>query len=186
MRDALSRAAALGLDAALFSSSAATTDQPAGLLNGVTPVTASSASVLMDAMLSDLSALAGSVARVAGTSGIVFVAAPEQAVAIAVGAPTFQFPVLATSTLPKGTAICVASNAIVSASDPLPTIEAGREIAWHRESGTPAEIVSGSGTVASPVMSSFQTDVVGLRLRLPLSWAVRAPAAVAFTQNVIW
>lgn len=185
MRDALSQAAALALDGALFSSFAGSPDQPPGLLAGATPLTPSSASVLSDAMLADLSALAGTVARVAGGGGVVFIAAPEQAVAISIGAPMFQYPVLSTAALPKGTVAAVAASALVSASEPLPMIDASREATVHRDSA-PSEIVTSSGVISAPTMSVYQTDAVAVRLRLPLAWAVRAPGAIAWASNVIW
>jgi len=36
------------------------------------------------------------------------------------------------------------------------------------------------------VRAMFQTDCLGLRLRWPITWAVRDPRGIAFMQNVLW
>ena len=45
--------------------------------------------------------------------------------------------------------------------------------------GTPA-------TVAAPARSYFQTDSVGLKMRLGCSWVLRTTGAVAWVENVVW
>ena len=42
-------------------------------------------------------------------------------------------------------------------------------------------IVDDAGVLAVPVRSSWQTDSVGLKFRLPVSWALRAPAVAWLT-----
>jgi hypothetical protein len=46
--------------------------------------------------------------------------------------------------------------------------------------------VTSGGTVATPVGSMFQTDSVALKLRWPISWALRTSNAVAWIANVNW
>jgi hypothetical protein len=181
----LVEAAALGVDAVLFSANAGTADAPAGLLNGVSPVTASTATVLSDAMAQDLANIGAAVARVAGKN-VAFIAAPEQALAIALFAPMFAYPVLATKALAKGTVIAVATSALVSAFDPVPAIEASREATVHWDDSAPAEIVGSGGAVAQPVGTVFQSDSVLLRMRMLAAWALRSTNAIAFVQNVVW
>jgi hypothetical protein len=40
--------------------------------------------------------------------------------------------------------------------------------------------------MASPLRSYFQTDSVGLRLKWPLSWAVRDSRGVAYLTGANW
>jgi hypothetical protein len=184
LRTQLANAAALGLDSAMFSTAAGTADQPAGLLNGVSATTASSASVLTDAMLSDLSTLGGAVARVAG-GNVCYIAAPEQSIAIGINIPDFGYPVLPTSALPKGTVIAIAPAAFASAFDPMPSVDASIEAEAHMET-VPGEIVTAAGTIAAPIASVFQTDRILLRMRMPVAWTMRATGAIAWAQNVVW
>jgi hypothetical protein len=182
IRTALSEAASLGLDAALFSANAATPDAPAGLLNGITPITASTASPVTDAMTADLAALAGAIARVAG-SNIIFVTAPEQAIPIMFWSPEFPIPVLTSKALPKGTIIAVSSNALVSGYDPVPEIIASKQAELMMDTAPIDPLPLGT---AGPIISLFQGDKVALKLRMPLAWALRAPSAIAFVQSVVW
>lgn len=184
VRQCLIEAGVLGLDAALLSASAGTADAPAGLLNGVAALPASSATPPSDAMVSDLAALGGAVARVAGTN-ICFVMAPEQALAAHLYAPMLSYPVLASKALPAKTVIALASDALVSAFDPAPMIDVSRDMAAVM-SDAPGDIVSAGGVVGAPVASVFQTDKIALRMRLPCAWAVRASNAIAWMSATTW
>ena len=108
--------------------SAGSTDQPPGLLNGVTASTASSATNKIDAMTDDLATIIQKVARIAGAGAIVLVAAPEQAASIALRyLKPLDYPLLASAALPAGTVVAVAANVLASAFSGTPQIEANRE-----------------------------------------------------------
>jgi len=177
VRAALTESAAQGLDAVLFSASAATADQPAGLLNGITATTKSTQTIPSEAMVADLATLCGAIARVAG-SNIAIVAAPEQAVSIALRLPQLPYVVLASKALAAGSVIAVATNALVSAFENVPRIESSREVAQAADTAPVAD--------APATMSVFQTDNIALKLILPASWGLRAPGAIAFTTGVAW
>jgi HK97 family phage major capsid protein len=184
--DALTQAVAPALDAALFSNAAGVAGlKPPGLLNGITPLTPSTASVKSDAMIDDLSTLGGQVSAYAGNGNVAFVAAAKQAIAIGLQAENLSYPVLMTNALPVGTVVAVASPAIASVIEPTPRIDSSQDVAIHEETG-PAALVDGAGVMAKPIRSMYQTDSVALRLRLPVSWTVRAPGAIAWMQAVTW
>jgi hypothetical protein len=128
----------------------------------------------------DLAALAGSIARVAGGSGIVFVAAPEQAVAANLMLEQEAYPILASSALPAKTVIAIAAAALVSGFDPVPQIEASRQPALVMDT-SPGDI----GTLSS-TMTMFQTDRVALKMRMEAAWALRASNAIAYMTGVTW
>jgi hypothetical protein len=48
-----------------------------------------------------------------------------------------------------------------------------------------SELVTSGGVVGAPTVSSFQADLVALKLALPVSWGLRA-AGVSWMQNVNW
>jgi hypothetical protein len=175
----LIESAARGLDNALFSSGAGTADQPAGLLFGIAPTAASTSTILTDAMLVDLSTRGGAVARVAG-SNIVYICAPEQAIAISVSAPNFACPVLASAALPPKTVVAVAAAAIASAYDPAPMIEASREAELVMDSAA-GDLMTGGAT-----SSLNHTDRIALRMKLPVAWALRSSSALAWIQSAVW
>ena len=184
-RQALNDAMGPSLDRRLFDSNAAVADlRPAGLLFGKSALTPSADTDKVAAMIADLSALAAAVAPYAGNGGIVFVGAARQVTAATIGLLNFPYPLLASTTLPAGTVICVAVNALVSALGAAPTIDLTKA-ATLQMSDTPQAIATG-GTMAGPTIATFQDDVVGIRLRFPLSWALRNANAIAFMSAVTW
>jgi hypothetical protein len=87
--------------------------------------------------------------------------------------------------LAAGTVIAVAVNTLVTAIEGSPLIDASREVLVHEETA-PAAIVDGAGVVAKPVRSVYQTDSAALRMRWPISWALRDARGVAWMQSVQW
>jgi hypothetical protein len=131
-------------------------------------------------MVSDLAALAAAVAPVGGTQ-IAFVAAPGEALKIALRSTGSPPLVLASNGLAAKTVMAVALNALVVAIDPEPRFSVSKDAVYHAEDTAP-EPISG----ANPVRSLWQTDTVGLRLMLDISWALRAPGSVAWVAGVTW
>ena len=174
------------LDRRLFDSNAAVADlRPAGLLNGKTALTPSADTDKFSAMVADLSALAASVAPYAGNGGIVFVAAARQGVPISVGLfQRLDYPLLVSTSLASGTVVALALPALVSALGDAPQIDITKVASLHMDSA-PQQIATG-GTMPSPVTATFQSDKVGIRLRWPISWALRDPNAIAFMSAVTW
>jgi hypothetical protein len=183
IRASLVEGAAQGLDAALFNANAATADAPAGLLNGLAPLAPSTATPLGDAMAVDLALLGGSVARAAGAD-LIFVSAPEQSLAIALRSPSFDYPVLTSKTLTKGTVIAVAAPAIASAFDPTPLLDASREV--EVQMADPASAINDGSGMSAPVASMYQSDTVALRLRMDAAWILRASGGISFMNAVSW
>jgi hypothetical protein len=176
-----------GIDKVLFSANAAASDRPAGLLNGIAALTPSAAGGNKgETLVNDLQTLATAIAPVAGNGDIVLVASPDAAVALRLRLPTsVEWPVLTSSSLAARTVIAIAAAAVVSAVDGVPQIDAKQSVAIHYET-SPLPIVGSGGVVATPVGSTYQTDSVALRLRWPISWALRSSGAVAWMQNVNW
>jgi hypothetical protein len=177
------------LDAALFSTTAGTAAQPAGLLNGITPLTPSTGGTganKTDAMNDDLQAIAKALGPVAGNGNIVLAAAPAQAGALVTRlVRTPEWAIMMSSAIPDKTCIGIATAAVVSATDGVPAIEASSQTEIHFDT-QPAEIVDVGGVRASPVGSIFQTDEVALKLRWPISWALRDARGVAWMNSVTW
>jgi hypothetical protein len=186
VRMALTDACAAALDRELFSTTAASSTRPGGLLAGITPLTpAVGGGASGDAMITDVAALAAAIAPYAANSPIVLVTAVQQAVQIAFRVLQQESVVVLTSTaIPARTVIMLAPLALVSAIEGTPEITASKVGELHEETA-PAQIVVG-GVMARPLRSLYQTDTIGVRLRLPLSWRLRNSGAIAFMQNVNW
>jgi hypothetical protein len=169
------------IDKQLFSTTAAAADRPAGLLNGIaslTPTTGGGEA----ALIGDLKQLASSVAPVAGNSPIVIVGSPDVTAGLRLWlrqAP--EWPILTSASLAAKTLIAVAVNAVVSAVEGAPVIDASREAVFHSDTAPSDPVMTGT-----PVYSMYQKDSVALRLLWPITWCLRTPTAIAWMSSVTW
>jgi hypothetical protein len=188
LRAVLTESVAASLDATLLDAVAGDTTRPAGLRNGISVTAASAATPDDAAMFDDLSALVAVVQAVAAASPIIIVAAPKQAAAIKMRQPDFPFEVLTSSGLTSGTVVAIASNALASAIDAAPRIEVGDQAAIHLDNVTPLAIGSTGSppTVAAPVVSLWQADLISIRVIFEVSWALRSSVGLAWTESVTW
>jgi hypothetical protein len=183
MRQLLRESVAATLDATLFGTAAATSAKPAGLRVGVTPIATSAATDTHEAMVEDISALIAALAAAGGGTDPVIIAAPGQAAAIALRAA--NYPVLSTPVLPAGAVTAVDAAAFASAFGSDPRFDASVEATVHYNDAAPAQISTG-GTVASPVRSAFQQDLLVTKVTLDAAWTMRAPGLVQVVESVGW
>jgi hypothetical protein len=169
------------LDAAFFNANAAVaTVSPAGILNGVTPLTAATAG--SGAIVTDLANLMQALGPVSGNSEPLLIGAPKQISAIKsliIDPP----PLYISNTLPAGTVVAIVPAAIACAVG-TPLIEASSEVTLHMAAPA-ADLVTSPGVVAAPQRSLFQTDSSALRFLMDLTWSKRG-AGVAMVQNCNW
>jgi hypothetical protein len=182
----LGEAVQLKLDAEIFSTTAGSASRPAGLLNGVTPLTATAAG--SECMEKDVAQLVAALNTAGGGANPVFVCSPAQAATLKLRAsPKFDYPILASGALANGTIVAIEAGSFVSAFDPAPRIDASNTSALHMEDSSPAQLVSGAGpTVATPIRSLYQTVCTALKLILPCSWGMRATGHVQVVNSVNW
>jgi hypothetical protein len=138
LKDCRSRSAAL-IDAALFSTAAATTAAPAGLCHGIAALTGSASTDPAAAMMGDVAKVLGAVSTVAGNRLPVPVAAPARVTMLRLLTPSGlqSIAVLASSAIAAGDFLAIASNAIVSATDSVPENRSRAKPSFRR--WTPAQ-----------------------------------------------
>jgi hypothetical protein len=173
------------LDLEMFSTNAPSAASPGGILAGATSVTATSASAPW-AISSDIGALVDALARAGGGLEPVIIAAPGQAASLRMWRQEDFYDIYASVALPAGTVVAVESSSFVSGLDGMPEFSTATGAAIHMEDTTPADIVGATGTLAAPVKSLFQTDVLGLRMTLRAAWGLRNPAHVAIMTGTSW
>jgi hypothetical protein len=192
LRVLLTEAAGLAIDAAILSTTASSAAQSAGLLHGLTPLTAST-STGFDACGADLGNLVADIASRGGGSRAAFIAAPAQATAIrfwaggqfGVTPANDVLPVAASAALATGTVICIEPESFACS---LGDVQFGtaQGSTLHMEDTTPADITGSTGTLAQPVKSLYQTDLIGLKMSLlGADWCMRAPH-VSYITGVQW
>jgi hypothetical protein len=184
--NALSNAATKSIDAVAFGAAPADDRQPAGLLNNVVPLPAST-DTGQTAMAQDVGTLIGAMAT-AGVDpeGAVIIAAPRQAASLRLLAgPKFDYPILGTTGLVDGSIAAFAPAAIAAAFDGQPTIDASHSVAIHYEDAAPQHISTPPDTVAAPVRSAFQQNVIVIRVRAYATWS-SAPGGVQWIGGTNW
>lgn len=188
IRLAMTEAAALALDSAVFSAVAANDEHPGGLLAGVVPI-APAAGGGIGAMTADLKALVSAIAEAGGGANVWLFAHPAQALAIKLLAgAAFDLPVIPTAGLAEGTVVALEAGAVASGFTPLPEIEVAREATIHWEDSTPQPVSTpgAPNVVAAPLRSGWQEDTLALRCVQRGAWAVRASGVVQVVEAVTW
>jgi hypothetical protein len=181
VRQALVESCGPTVDSVLFSTAVATAAAPAGLRAGIAGLTPAGVGEKAQALVDDLQTLAAAVAPVAGNGNIILVASPDAAVALVLRLPqTVEWPVLTSSSLAARTVIAVAANAVVSAIEGAPSVEASTQptIVMDTVPGDP----DGSQTTTT----LFQSDKIALRLKWRISWALRDARGISWMTNVNW
>jgi Phage capsid family len=176
------------IDAAVLSTSAATSKQPAGLLYGLTPLTPAAGASAFDNCASDLGALMGDIASRNGGAHTVFAGNPAPAVTIRFYSGD-TFPVGSSAALPAKTVVAIEPSSFATIIG-APEFEVGTVATIHQEDTAPADIgsppgASGPNVVAAPVKSMFQVDAIALKMTLWGDWCMRAPH-VAYMDNIAW
>ncbi|MDX0775212.1 phage major capsid protein [Sinorhizobium medicae] len=178
MKQLLGDAIGSALEQQFFSATAGTTAAPPGILNGVT-ATAAGASFAEDARaLVDV---------IGDPADVVFVVAPGRLISLSaeMDLGAFAAPVLASSGVAADQLVAVDCDDLAVGLGGV-SHKVGIESTIHE--ANPALPISTPGTpatVASPMRSLWQTDVISLKSVLSVSWG-RAASGAAFIDNVAW
>ena len=207
IRQAMSDDTGIALDTYLIDNVAASAGvRPAGLLNGVTPITASAATPSTAAMVADLKALVAAITAAGGggRGPIAIIMNPAQALALGFAQTTtgdflfssveqaaskFGVRFIVSNTVTAGRVIAVDAADFATALGDVPRFAVSTEATLHEEDTTPLALgtgTQGSGVLAVPMRSLFQTDAVAIRMSLYVSWVMRRASMVQTIASVIW
>jgi hypothetical protein len=92
--------------------------------------------------------------------------------------------VLSSAQINPTTVIAIGVDGIASGYDGTPSIEASTTPAVHF--ADPASPINDVGGIASPVMSSFQQDLILLKLKMLCAWGVVQAGSVQFISGITW
>jgi HK97 family phage prohead protease len=203
IRQAMSDNTSIALDSFLIDAVAASATRPAGLLNGVTPLTATAAGTTTEKMIADLKQLKAAIIAAGGGRNIIFLINPAQGMAFDFALTTtgdFLFSgseeasakirgrFIESLTVPAGRVIAVDAADFATATGDTPRFNVSNEATLHMEDTTPLAIgTAGSpATVAAPTQSLFQTDCIAIRLSLYVTWQMRRTGMVQTIASVGW
>lgn len=176
--DVMIRSVGRTVDEVLFDANPGDAARPRGLRYGVAASTPSTATGPGEAFFQDLGTLAAAVGVVAGNSPIAYIVSPARAVGMRMRAGP-NVTVLASNAVINDV-LAVATAALASAVGSDPEIEGAKAATLHMDSAPQAV---GS---AGPARSLWQTDAVGLKVRWPVSWALRDPRGFAWMTPTGW
>ncbi|MCK1533154.1 MULTISPECIES: hypothetical protein [unclassified Bradyrhizobium] len=180
--------ASVSLDTSMFDTTAASTARPAGLLNGVTPITATAGGG-DEAMIADLQNLSDALTDAGGSGAYVFIANNKLATSAALRLRNPDaFTLWPSQTLPTGTIIGIDPSGFASGFGAEPEIKASTEATIQFEDTAPAAIgtVGTPNVIAAPTRSAFQQDLIVLRCLLDAAWTMRAPGLVQVINSASW
>jgi hypothetical protein len=206
LRQAIQEDTAIAIDSVLLDANPATAIRPAGILNGVTPMTPTTGGGF-NALVGDIKQVSG--ALLASTQGHVrnpcWLMNPQQLNSISLtampGYGAFPFkdevsrgqlqswPIIDSGTVPLGTVIALDAADFVSVGSEGPRFEISDQATLHMEDTAPLAIIggtTGTPTPAVPTRSLWQTDSMALRLILPMNWVVRRAGVVQVVPGVTW
>jgi HK97 family phage major capsid protein len=205
IRQAMSDDTSIALDSYLIDNVAFSAGvRPAGLLNGVTPITASILTPASAAMIADLKALVGALVAAGGGRSIAIIVNPLQALSLGlvqtttgdflfadkeqVGAKFLGARFIVSATCPAGRVIAVDAADFAVAQGDQPRFAVSTDATLHEEDTTPLALsATGSpNVVAAPMRSLFQTDAVAVRMSLYVSWVMRRAGMVQTIAAVTW
>jgi len=176
--DALVRSCGPALDAALFDSNAATSARPAGLRNGISTSTPSASTDPFGACFEDIATLVNAVSTVAGAGPVALICSPGRALMararISSGIEQSFLPIMPSNAVGNDL-IAVAPEALVAAFSPDPEVESAESGTLHMDTAPVADPGS-TGTHKS----LFQTESIAIKVRWPVTWALRNVAGVAW------
>jgi HK97 family phage major capsid protein len=197
LRRRILRDTAITIDTLLFDTTAGSATRPAGLLNGVSAITASSEGGYQ-AILDDIAALAAPFDAANAGRDLVLVMNPAQARRLRMqpgpdgtfgwaGTIMDEFAVMSSTSITAGTVIMLDAADFLTAAGDTPEFDVSESAVLHMEDTTPLEIVSGTGpTTADPVRSMFQTATMALRMLLDITWAMPRTGMIQYTTGVTW
>jgi HK97 family phage prohead protease/HK97 family phage major capsid protein len=198
IREGISDDTAINIDGLLIDNVASSATRPAGLTNGVTPLTASTAHGYT-AILADLQALTAPFFAVNAGRKLALMMSKAQGQQLMfapgpTGVPfgwttqfTDRYAVIESTSIPAGEVLMVDAADFVSVNGSA-EFEVSEVATLHMEDTTPLNIgTAGSpATVAAPTQSMFQTAQIAIRMLANVTWAMRRANMVQFMTGVNW
>lgn len=183
------------LDTIMLDAGAQTSIRPAGLLNGVTPIASGYGGGDHLAVKEDFKALLQPFIDANAVDGITVIMNPAQSLSIALmdgpanNATWFseiakRVNIVESTHATAKRLVAIRNTDFATATGDVPEFEVSNQATIHMEDSAPAEIVSATGpTTANPVRSFWQTDSMGVRMVMDVSWKMARSGMVQFIDN---
>ena len=203
IRQAINDDTAVAIDTVLIDATVADLIRPAGLRAGVSGLTPSAATTSFDKMISDIKSLIAPIVAARGGRDLVLLMNTAQSLSLSwVVTPNGEFvfadvadgtlrnlTVITSTTVPAGMLIMIDAAEFASVTGDAPEFDVSDVATIHEEDTAPLPIVTGaqgSGVVASPTRSLWQTASIGVRMMVDMNWTMRRSNMVSWMTGVTW
>lgn len=178
------------LDAAILDATASSAARPAGLLNGLSAVATGYGGGDHVAVKEDFKALLAPFISANASDNITVIMNPAQGLSIAMmdgpdnttawfQAIRDRVTIIESTYATANRIIAIRNSDFATAIGDAPEFDMSEQATIHMEDTTPLEIVSGTGpTTADPVRSLWQTNTMGIRMLMDVSWVMARPSMV--------
>jgi len=187
------------LDSHLLDAVAGDTVRPAGLLNGVVATASGYGGADYEAVIADFKALLAPFITANAADGITVIMNPSQGLALDLmvgpdgklgdwfGKLSSRVSIVESTHATAGRLIAIRNSDLAVAMGDAPDFEISNQATIHMEDTSPLEIVSATGpTTANPVRSFFQTDSMGVRMVMDVSWKMVRSGMVRWIDGTSW
>lgn len=197
IRESVVEDTAVQIDTVLLDNVAGNAIRPAGLLFGVTTIPSSGTTP--EDITTDIRALLQALTTAGGGRHLVFLINPVRVVGLVTAMNAagqfvfrdevsqgrlFKADVIESTDVPADTIILIDVADFVTATGDAPEWDVSDVATIHEEDTTPLAI--NGGTPATPVRSLWQTASIGIRMILPLTWAMRRPGMISAITGAAW
>jgi hypothetical protein len=176
--DALVASSGLALDAAFFGTAAATAAQPAGIRYNIAASPPSASADAFGAVFEDTLTLINAVSAVGGKGPYIIVGSPGRIMSYAMrtgSERTIETGLISIMSSAMGNDVmAIAPNALVAALSANADVETANSATLVMDTAP----VAPDTTLATKAM--WQTDSLAVKVRWPVSWALRDPRGVAW------
>lgn len=182
------------LDSHLLDATGENSIRPAGLLNGVAATASGYGGGDHVAVKEDFKALLKPFIDANAADGITVIMNPAQGLAISLmdgpanNAGWFseiakRVNIVESTHATAGRLVAIRSADFATALGDMPEFEMSNQATIHMEDTTPAEIVAAGPTAAAPVRSFWQTDSMGVRMVMDVSWKMARTGMVSWIEG---
>lgn len=188
------------LDSHLLDAVAGDTVRPAGLLNGVSATAVGYGGGDYEAVIADFKALLAPFITANAADGITVIMNPSQGLSLDLmvgpdgklgdwfGKLSSRVSIVESTHATAGRLIAIRNSDLAVAMGDAPDFEISNQATIHMEDSSP-EAISTAGSpnvVAAPVRSFFQTDSMGVRMVMDVSWKMVRAGMVRWIDGVSW
>jgi hypothetical protein len=182
--DALIRSSGLALDAVFFSANAATAAAPAGIRNGIAALGASASADPFGAFFEDMATLLNAVGTVGGKGPFFIVSSIGRVASASARFGSIKAEGTDATIIPLASSAVGNDIIVIAAAGLVAALSADPNVETVNAATLVMDTAPGVAGTIGPEKEMFQSDSLAVKVRWPVSWALRDSRAVAWLTPV--